>query len=135
MGFTMLCASFSCALIQQVHAAWSQLTSSFRIVCYGRPSCSLVEPTSPRVAHIQASDSGKLLGAGRKRHPHCRLHLKLTYLPVGEATMRRAEAADPSAPTDLPGAQEPGTALVSLYHGFALEVGCISLALSMMTCS
>jgi len=52
----------------------------------------------------QAADSGKLLGAGRKRHPHCRLHLKLTYLPVGEATMRRAEAADPAAPADAPGA-------------------------------
>ena len=51
----------------------------------------------------QAADGGKLLGAGRKKQPHCRLHLKMTYLPVGEATMRRAEVADPSAPTDLPG--------------------------------
>jgi len=54
-------------------------------------------------SNVQAADSGRLLGAGRKRHPHCRLHLKLTYLPVGDATMRRAEAADPAAPTDAPG--------------------------------
>jgi hypothetical protein len=52
----------------------------------------------------QTPEAGtKLLGGGRKRAPHCRLHLKMTYLPVGEATMRRAEAADPSAPSDLPG--------------------------------